>query len=111
MLFYGRYTELVNGPKLNDGGWRRKTRNAEKSRPSASVRWSAVLGGGSVHAEVMYEISVVRELLDTKLIGHNCSNHLADLPTRPSRSRHEQAAWVVGDQIAGEISKGAVPCG
>ena len=33
-----------NGPKLSDGGWRRKTWSAEKAPTPASVRWSALLG-------------------------------------------------------------------
>ena len=40
----GERREPPNGLKLSDGGWRRKSRRREKSRPPASVRWSALLG-------------------------------------------------------------------
>ena len=39
---------MPNASKLSDGGWRCKTRNTEKSRSPASVRWSALLGGAGV---------------------------------------------------------------
>ena len=35
---------MPNESKLSDGGWRRKTRDTEKTPPPASVRWSAWLG-------------------------------------------------------------------
>ena len=37
-------TEVPNELKLSDRGWRRKSRNTEKTPPPASVRWSAWLG-------------------------------------------------------------------
>ena len=42
---------MPNESKLSDGGWRSKTWNTKKSRPPASVRWSAWLGIWAVMAE------------------------------------------------------------
>jgi hypothetical protein len=41
-----------NGPKLSDGGWRSQAWSTGKSRPPASVRWSALLGGAGVAVEM-----------------------------------------------------------
>jgi hypothetical protein len=96
---------------LSDGGRKGKELGTDATPPFAGGRCQTATVGGSVYAEVMHEISVVRELGNTKLIGHNGPNHLADLPARPSRARPEQATRVAGNQVAGEVSEGGIPCG
>ena len=88
-----------NGLKLSDGGWRRRTWDARKSRPPASVRWSAWLGGGiwRWQAQPVEANEGARQLLATgdgmKIDSAQNSHTLDDLFTRhPQLTGHLHGA-------------------